>query len=105
MASLAESKFDRSLIESTRRKIKLGFAICVLGLAGQAAAQISFYEGEGFRGRVFSARDEVANFDLPALTIERCRSLLSAVRGRFAMMRTFAAIAKFCVAAAMIHSP
>ena len=63
MASPAESKFDHSLIESSRRKIKSVFAIFVLGLAGQAAAQISFYEGEGFRGRVFSARDEVANFD------------------------------------------
>jgi len=41
----------------------------VLGVAGMAlaaqaagAAQITFYEGEGFRGRVFSANGEVRNF-------------------------------------------
>lgn len=63
MASSAESKFNPTLIASTRRKIKSVFAICALALAGQAAAQISFYEGEGFRGRVFSSRGEVANLD------------------------------------------
>jgi len=31
-------------------------------VATQAAAQISFYEGEGFRGRVFRATGPVANF-------------------------------------------
>ncbi len=63
MASSAESELNRSVISSTRRTIKSVFAICVLALAGQAAAQISFYEGEGFRGRVFSSRGEIANFD------------------------------------------
>jgi uncharacterized protein YcfJ len=63
MATLTESTLDRSAIESTRRKMKSVFAICALALAGHAAAQISFYEGEGFRGRVFSARGEIANLD------------------------------------------
>jgi len=43
--------------------------ISILGVAGAAlaaqavgAAQITFYEGQGFRGRVFSANGEVRNF-------------------------------------------
>ena len=40
----------------------------VLGMAGivlaaQVSAQITFYEGEHFRGRVFSPSGEVRNFD------------------------------------------
>lgn len=69
MASLAESKSKDSLIVASKRKFNSVLAIgalvalSALGLAGEAAAQVSFYEGEGFRGRVFSARGEVANFD------------------------------------------
>ena len=68
MASLAESKFKYSPIMASKRKFKSALVICALAslsalvFAGEAAAQISFYEGEGFRGRVFSARGEVANF-------------------------------------------
>ena len=35
------------------------FALC---LAAQASAQITFYEGEGFRGRAFTAGNAVPNF-------------------------------------------
>jgi uncharacterized protein YcfJ len=44
-------------------KLKSILAIGALIFAAHASAQISFYEGEGFRGRVFSTRGEVANFD------------------------------------------
>jgi uncharacterized protein YcfJ len=44
-------------------KLKSILAIGALIFAAQASAQISFYEGEGFRGRVFSTRGEIANFD------------------------------------------
>jgi uncharacterized protein YcfJ len=66
MASLAESKLQDNPIVASKRKFKSVLTICALAalaLAGEAAAQISFYEGEGFRGRVFSARGEVANLD------------------------------------------
>jgi uncharacterized protein YcfJ len=39
--------------------------LCVagIGLATQAAAQVTFYEGENFRGRAFTANQEVRNFE------------------------------------------
>jgi len=42
--------------------LKLGIAACALALAHQASAQVTFYEGEGFRGRAFSANQPVGNF-------------------------------------------
>ena len=39
----------------------LGAAALVL--ATQAAAQVTFYEGEGYRGRAFKASGPVANFE------------------------------------------
>ena len=43
-------------------KLKSAFAVSALLLATQAMAQITFYEGEGFRGRVFTADKRVADF-------------------------------------------
>lgn len=43
------------------RPIACALAICALGFAAEAAAQVTFYEGEGFRGRVFRADKPVAN--------------------------------------------
>jgi uncharacterized protein YcfJ len=37
-------------------------AAAALACTGQAFAQVTFYEGEGFRGRVFAANRPVANF-------------------------------------------
>ncbi len=37
-------------------------AAAALVCAGQAFAQVTFYEGEGFRGRVFAANRQVTNF-------------------------------------------
>ena len=43
-------------------KLKTAFAASALILAAQSAAQITFYEGEGFRGRTFTANSQVNNF-------------------------------------------
>ena len=43
-------------------KLKTTLAATALMLGAQAAAQISFYENEGFRGRVFTANNQVNNF-------------------------------------------
>jgi hypothetical protein len=42
----------------------LGFAFgaIALAMAAQASAQVTFYEGEGFRGRTFTASRQVENF-------------------------------------------
>jgi hypothetical protein len=44
-------------------KIRAALAAAALLLAGEAAAQVTFYEREGFRGRAFSASGPVANFE------------------------------------------
>jgi Beta/Gamma crystallin len=44
-------------------KIKMAFGITALLLAGQAAAQITFYQGEGFRGRSFTTGKPINNFE------------------------------------------
>src|SRR5690348_4957140 len=43
------------------RSITAALALCALALATHAAAQVTFYEGEGFRGRVFRTDKPVAN--------------------------------------------
>ena len=43
-------------------KLKTALAASALLVAAQAAAQITFYEGEGFRGRTFTANSQVNNF-------------------------------------------
>lgn len=44
---------------------RLSFLLAAAGifLATQAAAQITFYEGENFRGRAFTANQTIANFE------------------------------------------
>jgi uncharacterized protein YcfJ len=46
-----------------KRALQAALATAGLVLAGHAAAQITFYEGENFRGRAFTANDQVRNFD------------------------------------------
>lgn len=43
-------------------KLKTALAASVFVLAAHATAQITFYEGEGFRGRTFTANSQVNNF-------------------------------------------
>ena len=44
-------------------KLKSALAVSALILATQAAAQITFYEGEGFRGRTFTTDRQIGNFE------------------------------------------
>ncbi|HMA10029.1 MAG TPA: beta/gamma crystallin-related protein [Ramlibacter sp.] len=46
-----------------KRQLKIALAVSTLVLATQAMAQITFYEGEGFRGRAFATSNAVPNFD------------------------------------------
>ena len=43
-------------------KLKYALAISALALATQAMAQVTFYEGESFRGRAFTTDKQVNNF-------------------------------------------
>ncbi|MES2787920.1 MAG: beta/gamma crystallin-related protein [Pseudomonadota bacterium] len=43
-------------------KLKIALAVSALVLGAQAMAQVTFYEGEGYRGRAFTTQTEVANF-------------------------------------------
>lgn len=45
------------------RKLKTALAVSALVLATHAAAQITFYQGEGFRGRAFTTSAQVVNLD------------------------------------------
>ena len=42
-------------------KLKIAMGVATLALATQAMAQITFYEGEGFRGRTFVASRAIPN--------------------------------------------
>ncbi|MFC5499749.1 beta/gamma crystallin-related protein [Caenimonas terrae] len=44
-------------------KLKSALGIAALLLGAQARAQITFYEGEGFRGRAFTTNQRVGNFE------------------------------------------
>ena len=44
-------------------KLKFTMSACALALSAQALAHITFYEGEGFRGRAFTTNERVKNFN------------------------------------------
>ena len=44
------------------RHLKSALAVSALVLATQAVAQVTFYEGEGYRGRAFSTSQRVGDF-------------------------------------------
>src|SRR5204863_5453442 len=46
-----------------RMPMRALIAVAAIGLATQAVAQITFYEGAGFRGRTFAVDGTVSNFD------------------------------------------
>jgi uncharacterized protein YcfJ len=48
--------------ETLMRILNTAIALSTLFLASQAAAQITFYQGEGFRGRAFTATQAVGDF-------------------------------------------
>ena len=43
------------------RQLKFPLALCALALAGQALAQVTLYEGEGYRGRAYTTSRQVPN--------------------------------------------
>ncbi len=43
--------------------LKKALGVTAIALATQAAAQVTFYEGEGYRGRAFTADREIRNFE------------------------------------------
>ncbi len=45
-----------------KRSLQLTLGACALALAAQASAQVTFYEGEGFRGAAFTANQAVGDF-------------------------------------------
>src|SRR6478735_4742072 len=45
------------------RKMKYALGAAAVVLASQAMASITFYEGEGYRGRAFTSSDRIGNFD------------------------------------------
>ena len=45
------------------KSLKPLLGIAAVAFAAHAAAQVTFYEGENFRGRTFAANGEVSNFD------------------------------------------
>ena len=80
-----------------KRQLKIALAVSTLIVATHAAAQITFYEGEGFRGRAFTASQQVPNFDrtgfndrTSSIVIERGRWEVcehANFRGRCAVLR------------------
>jgi uncharacterized protein YcfJ len=44
------------------KTLKIAVAAAALGLTSQAFAQITFYEGDGWRGRAFTAKQQVNDF-------------------------------------------
>lgn len=46
-----------------KRSLQAALALSGMILAGHAAAQITFYEGEGYRGRAFTAGQRVGNLE------------------------------------------
>jgi uncharacterized protein YcfJ len=47
---------------SMNRQLKAALAVSALIVATHAAAQVTFYEGEGFRGRAFTTSNQVVDF-------------------------------------------
>jgi hypothetical protein len=60
--SALRARNNLSLENSMNLKLKSALAVTALIVAGQAAAQITFYEGEGFRGRAFTTNAQVGDF-------------------------------------------
>jgi hypothetical protein len=53
-----------STMKSTMNKhLQSALAASLLVLAGQAGAQVTFYEGEGYRGRAFTTEKAVGDFN------------------------------------------
>ena len=58
-----------------RFKLRTMVGVAAIGLAAQAGAQITFYEGDGFHGRTFTVDNVVPNFQ-PLGFNDRARSAI-----------------------------
>ena len=63
------------------RKFRIAVGIAALGVSTLAAAQVTFYEGDGFRGQAFTVDQLTPNFD-PLGFNDRARSAV-VQRGRW----------------------
>src|ERR1019366_10723855 len=59
-ASVSALFFQETLMNAI---LKTALAVAGMAVAAQAAAQITFYEREGFAGRSFTAEKEIRNFE------------------------------------------
>ena len=69
---------------TTLRKL---FGLAAIALATQAVAQVTFYEGEGFRGRALTVDREIRNFERIGFNDRPHRRSSSADAGKSATMR------------------
>src|SRR5437868_11869692 len=64
-----------------KRTLQSAIAIAAILVAGHAAAQITFYEGEGFRGRAITTDNDIRNMDRTGMN-DRISSII-VDRGRW----------------------
>lgn len=81
-------------------KLTALIGLSALGLASTAGAQITFYEGEGFRGRAFTSSRQVRNFQRAGFN-NRARSSWAGDSGRCATASASRARACSCASVAM----
>ena len=62
MGAMPTSSCTLSKRRAMNKTLRPLFGLAALAFAAHASAQITFYEGEGFRGRTFAANGEVKNF-------------------------------------------
>ena len=82
--------------------LRNALAVAGLAFAAQAAADVTFYEHEGFEGRTFSTGEPVGNFERLGFN-DRASSIVivGATGGKSAKTRTSAGGASSCVRAAI----
>jgi len=78
---------------------KIALAAAGLVMVAQAAAQITFYEREGFEGRAFTTQSQVRDFDSAASTTAPRRWWFAASAGRCARTSVSGAVASSCAKA------
>jgi len=63
MVTVIDNPLSPSKRRAMNQSLKPLFGIAAIAFAAHASAQVTFYEGEGFRGRTFAAGQAVSNFD------------------------------------------
>ena len=85
---------------------RITLAAAGLVMAGQTAAQITFYEREGFDGRSFTTQGQVRNFESAGFN-DRASSVVvvAASAGRCARTASSGAVASSCARASTRRLP